>query len=521
MNATEINQYKNVFNKKYGILSSKKNVELKLRYIDKLISESTPTYIFLIYNLIKDQNPAVRAKATDAIIYFFDKLKTQDELYSSLKYLEIKKSDLEYYKKEFSPEIYKKLLGISCFNSNGYVREQAVKNLGQIEDGMVIKFLLMRLSDWVPVVRDSATIALRKFFKSNFKESFISNLEIVQNLINIRRTDLKCIQNEIFTFVYSDISLDSIKSFNDKIRLVYFRNLLQLQRPANNQIIDVVLSDRNYLIRSLLFRDIVQYGQATRKYIIKHALKDSSARIRLNAMFVVNEFANEFSDEILSLISDVSATIRYIARKLLNKNKSDFRTIYLNNIANERNLLGNLLGLSDLIEKGDIAIYENYISHPSPKIRLSSLVAINRIDNTKACDYAKVLLSDPNAKIRNKTAEILSQYTDKETIDYLRGEYKVGNFETKKIILSIYSKIGGYSVIGELINALQENDVRLINQAWNCIFRWSVQASSLYSTPDKADMERAKNLYSTVDKNKRNFDFYQKKVWEDLPFFLR
>lgn len=498
MNAAEISQYKNVFNKKYNFLSSKKNAELKLHYIDKLVSESTPTYIYLIYDLIKDQNLIVRSKAIEAIIYFFDQLETQDELYSSLKYLEIKKSDLEYYKKEFTPEIYMKLLGIACFNSNGYIREQAVKDLAQNENGYVIKLLLMRLSDWVPAVRESTIIALRKFLKSNFREFFISNLEIVQNLINIRRTDLKHIQNEIFTFVYSDISLDTIKSFNDKIRLIYFRHLLQLQQPVNDQIIDSVLFDRNYLIRSLLLRDITQYESATRKRIIGYALRDSSARVRLNAMFVVNEFAIEFSEVILSLISDVSATIRYIARKLLNKDKSDFRAIYHNNIANNHNLLGNLFGLSDLIEKEDNKIFEDYISHSSPKVRLSSLVAINKIDNVKAYNYAIDLILDPNAKIRNKVAEILSQYPDKETINYLREVCKNCNFETKKTILSIYSKIGGYKIIGELINALQENDVRLVEQVWNYIFRWSIQASSLYSTPDKSDLERAKNLYSIV-----------------------
>jgi len=48
------------------------------------------------------------------------------------------------------------LIRLSSFHPNGFVREEALRRLGLIEDGTELPYLLLRLSDWVPQVQAAA-----------------------------------------------------------------------------------------------------------------------------------------------------------------------------------------------------------------------------------------------------------------------------------------------------------------------------------------------------------------------------
>lgn len=48
------------------------------------------------------------------------------------------------------------VLGGLSFHPNGYVREAAVKRLASVSDSSEVRFLLLRLNDWVPEVREAA-----------------------------------------------------------------------------------------------------------------------------------------------------------------------------------------------------------------------------------------------------------------------------------------------------------------------------------------------------------------------------
>lgn len=49
------------------------------------------------------------------------------------------------------------LLGMASFHRSGFVREAAVRALERMTTGAELKFLILRLNDWVPNVRDGPT----------------------------------------------------------------------------------------------------------------------------------------------------------------------------------------------------------------------------------------------------------------------------------------------------------------------------------------------------------------------------
>src|ERR1051326_2316679 len=46
-------------------------------------------------------------------------------------------------------------LGLASFHFNGYIREGALRRLGDVFNGTELPFLLLRLNDWVPQVRST------------------------------------------------------------------------------------------------------------------------------------------------------------------------------------------------------------------------------------------------------------------------------------------------------------------------------------------------------------------------------
>lgn len=48
------------------------------------------------------------------------------------------------------------LLGIASMNASGYVREAAIQSLEKLDNPKIIPYLLMRLNDWVPTIREKS-----------------------------------------------------------------------------------------------------------------------------------------------------------------------------------------------------------------------------------------------------------------------------------------------------------------------------------------------------------------------------
>src|ERR1019366_1318107 len=134
----------------------KDNIDQKLKCLETFKNKGTPSDISFLVEFLKDSNSNIRAKSAETIIHLYQQLKSQNELYESLKYIKIDIADINHYKMFFVPDTYLQLLGIASLNQNGYTREKAIKKLADSKNPNAIKFILLRLGDWVTAVRETA-----------------------------------------------------------------------------------------------------------------------------------------------------------------------------------------------------------------------------------------------------------------------------------------------------------------------------------------------------------------------------
>jgi HEAT repeat protein len=498
------------------------DIKQKLKCLEIIKKYGNPQITWVLFGLLKNNNPFLRDGAAKTIISLFEKTESQNILYSNLKYTDIKSKDFEYFKTNFSSEIYLHLVFVASLNQSGYVREKAIKELLLIQNPKAIRFIIFRLADWVTEVRETAKNALRSYFQPDFIDEFLSQVPLIEWLLKVERTNLNDVYDEIYRFIFrfglSESFYDKIKRFGDKTKFIYIRNYLKFNAP-NKEVFEMLSNDRLFLVKIELLKHIEKLDEETQKYFIEKFLHDRSAKVRVYAIYSTKPFRTEFREKILESIFDVSASVRELARFILRDSNINFAELYRQRLKDDENSLGAILGLTEVGTLADLPIFETYVCQLNAKIKVACLTAINSLNKEIAKKYALKLLSDSSANVRNKSIEILSKLGDEEVFRIARDIYQKGSDEQKRSILKLFGKIGGWKVVGDFIFALGDSNEKIQDLGWMNLEKW--RRKQLFSRPSAEDVERTKSLYEEFDKTKPELNYHREKLWTELPFYLK
>jgi HEAT repeat protein len=451
-------------------------------------------------------------------------LKSLNEYADILKHLSIEKSDLDFYKVDFDEKTYVQLLGIASLNSSGYVREKAVKELVRLKNADGLKFILLRLGDWVAAVRKAATDGTLSFLEKSYIDDLLKQLPTIDWLLKVERVDLSEVHDRIIHFIlsqdFSEEFYNKIKRLDDKTRFRFYKAFLSNRHPSKEQILKIS-ADKNFLVRLQLIKHFSAFDTDTQKELIARFLDDQSARVRLDGLYVSKNFNPFFDNQISELLSDETASVRQLSRHLLKDKGVDFAVLYRQRIAHKQFLSGSLLGLSETGSSEDMPIFEQYIRAEKSKVIVSCLTAINKFNGDKAKQYSLELLVHSIKKVCDKAVEILAKSSDAATLQKVRDIYAKGNFNIKKTILKLYNKIGGSNIVGDLLLALADENANIQNLGWQLLDKWKAKATRLFTTPPATEIERANKIYSSLDTNSLKLTHSRTTLLQDLKFFLR
>ncbi|HEU5167497.1 MAG TPA: HEAT repeat domain-containing protein [Chitinophagaceae bacterium] len=524
MDYTEINRCIQVLNERPKWFIQKENVVDKLQCFDTLQKLGTPSTIYSLIAFLRNDNILIQTKAAETILHLFGKLRSLNESADILKHLPVKNENLDFYKIDFDEKTYAGLLSIASLNSNGYVREKAVKELARLKNPEGIKFILFRLGDWVSAVRKAATEAIASFLDTTHVADLVKQLPTIGWLLKVERVDLNEIYSRIIQFIlsqeFSDEFYAKINSLDDKTRFRYYKIFLANTNPTKGQI-NKISHDKNFLVRLELIKHISVFETDVQKELIEAFLADQFARVRLEALYASKRFIGKFNEQIIMLLSDEAASVRELSRLLLKDKGIDLAVLYRQRITNKQFLSGSLLGLSETTNSEDLPIFEQYISSEKSKLVIACLTAINKFNEDKAKQYSLELLIHTTKRVRDKAVEILAKNTDNKILEGVRDIYAKGSHDIKKTILKLYNKIGGWKIIADLLLALTDENIIIQDQGWQFLYKWKVKATTLFTTPPKAEIERVNRIYSSLNTSNLKMTHSRTNLLQDLKFFLR
>lgn len=503
---------------KKGFLFKKENVEERLIALNKILEFGLPSTIHSLIPFLKDSDKEIQNATCNTIIQLYKKIETKKGYYDTLKHCDISQSDLETYEQTFSNDQLITLLAIASLNGSGYVREKAVNKLSSSNSEIAIPFIVYRLADWVPVVRQSALKGIENFKKTQFINALVDNLSIFEWLQKVERTNLSAVYSDIMNFVVVENKkyvTDNFKTFADKTRLIVAKQISTSEKIDLSDL-KLLLQDTHFLIRNLA---LTHFDQLTQTEIDK-LLTDKSARVRMQTLYKLKD-RNEFSEIIYPFLFDNSASVRDFARFSLKNKISDFAKIYNDNLLIKANIIGSLSGLGETNGKDYTENIEKFLNDKKIKIRKTAFLALKKLDEEKAYNFALSNLDSEYSGIRNLVIEFLSISATPEVLQKARETYTNNEYELKKSMLKLFSKIGRWTTIADImIGTIDENEnIRQLSLGY--LQQWRTKATSYFTQPKQGELERANQIFKFAFEMHEEKKYFNQNPLTGIDFYLR
>ncbi|MCF3110903.1 hypothetical protein LL912_19110 [Niabella sp. CC-SYL272] len=463
--------------------------------LQQIAINGTPGVIYSLVPFLKSSNDELRTATCQTIIRLFKKIRGKNAYYDTLRHCNISKEDIDFYQVCFPPEQYVQLLAIASLNGNGRIREKAVKKLVLVNHPDAIPFLVYRLADWVQPIRQAALKGIESYKILPYLDALIDNLPVFEGLQQTTRTNLNGVYQDVLhylVFTNRDHVVSNFKKYADKSRLILAKHLsASLTEPS--PVPELLLTDRHFLIRFLALDHFDNLRQQDREQL----LHDKSAKIRLHALYCLKAQGG-FQEMVLPYLADSSASVRYFARFTLKEAGIHFADFYNQQLQQGIQVSGALAGLAETGAKQYVAAGQPYLSHSKTKIRKSAFLTLQMLDPQAAYDFALSNLGGTRDGLGKNILHFLARFRDAQTLEKARVIYNEGSREQKKDMLTLFSNIGGWSVIADLIRGTVDEDASVREWAAHCIEKWRANATSLYSTPAAEDRARALQMLDTA-----------------------
>jgi HEAT repeat protein len=504
--------------KKQGWLFKKDNVEERLVALTKILEFGYPSSIQNLIPFLKDDNKEIQQTTCNIINKLFKKIETKKGFYDTLKHCDISKSDINFYSQNFPPQECLTLFSIATLNSSGYIREKAVKKLAYTNNEKAIPFIVYRLADWVQAVRETALKSIENFKKTEFINALVDNLTIFEWLQKVERTDLSLVHSDIMNFVVvknKQFVIQNFKSFSDRSRIVIAKQISNSTSFGNDEL-TILLNDKHFLVRNFALSHFNKLTQTE----IDNLLVDKSARVRLQTLYNLKS-REDFSKIVFPFLSDKAASIRDYARYSLKNNVFDFAIIYNDNLKNKLNIIGSLSGLAETNGKNFVESIVPYLSDKKIKVRKTAFLALKQLDNEKAYDFALQNLDSEHIGIRNIIIEYFSNIATAEVLQKARATYLNGQFELKKSMLKLFSKVGKWTTIADImIGTIDENEnIRQLSLGY--LLQWRNKATTYFTQPKQGELERANQMFQFAFERHEEKKYFNQNPLTGLDFYLR
>ncbi|MBW7675054.1 hypothetical protein [Chryseobacterium chendengshani] len=500
-------------------MKDKNNIVKKLEALEQIKLKGNPSVIAELISSLKNNNLKVRNKTFNVINYFYTKISSGNTLYLCLKYCQIEKQDLDFYKKNFSPAENLVLFSVATYNHNGYVREKAIEELGLLQHTeLAIEPLFHRLSDWVDVNRQKALNIIRSLKYKGYINYFVNNIQIISNLKNVQRINLFDIYNELINFIVEENRNEVLVNFSiysDKNRILLAKNIISSSQINLNDL-QIFVNDKNFLVRSL----VLERFDLLTEVEINRLLADKSSKIRLETLYSL-EKTKDISDICFKLLADSSSSIRSFSRFILKDNDLDFKKLYYKNLINKIDLEGSLYGLKETEGKKYFNDVIPFLDSKKLRIKKAAFNFLQEFEPKTAYKFAVRNMNSEFVGIRKVSMEYLWNYPNDEVLEKTRTLFQLKDIQIKKTMLKFFSKIGKYKGLSEiLIGSVDENkEIRDVSFAY--LKEWISKSNKYFIAPSQDEIELIKKSLEKVRTKFKEKKYFDMRLLEEIEFHIK
>lgn len=258
---------------------------------------------------------------------------------------------------------------VSSLHGSGYARENAIQRLAAFRDGRELRYLLLRLNDWVPQVREAARMAILARIDPRYANHFAAHLGLVTRLQRSTRADHAYVLRAVSQMLRAASPAGLLMALNDRnaaTRRAVF-HILTDREPRDPEIVRAALRVDDPVIRMRALR-MLPFDENRAQ--IEALFDDPASVVRAEALMLAAD-----TPRLLAALLDRNANVRAIVRIRLREQNIDFAALYRDALQGEQGKAA-IAGLSETGTRADAELLLPFLQHPAPSVRRAAVRAI-------------------------------------------------------------------------------------------------------------------------------------------------
>ena len=390
------------------------------------------------------------------------------------------------------------LCGLASFHTNGYVREAAVDELCKVKDGSELPFLLLRLNDWVPVIRDCASAGVRERLLPENAANFISNLHLVMRLEMRGRAD-KSLVEMIYALLRRPECRDALQAGMASQDRALRRASFQLAAGANEAgrclMIRTAFNDPDPATRAWAARRFLpEVPDVELAQVVGSLLKDRFRPVRQEALWALASRLPDIAAEPLRLaLLDTSTSVRETAQHFLAKSGFEIGPYYSTVIreGNPKFLPAAIRGLGEVGQKTDAEQIRPFLLAAEPRLRKAAIYALGRLDAETFLPEFLAGLADSHPGVSRESVRACLPKARFLDMDALWTLFQSDSrFYVRKHALMLIQRFGKWERLAPLVIACGDSDSMISELAKAGIRRWISTYNSSFAEPSAVQIRQ-------------------------------
>lgn len=311
-------------------------------------------------------------------------------------------------------------LAVLTMHWSGYIREAAVRKMIENHQSYSFPYLLLRLNDWVPEIRDLARVALESKRKPEYAKLWMEHIMLVERLQICGRDSFEVWIESIYNLLRQKecryVVHTARLSPDAYIRRLAFRISVEADETDNSMIIEQALRDDDPSIRRWAAQrvDDMLSGQQLKEALLRMQ-QDSVPSIRRESFASLAAMFPADASEIIPIrLLDPNLSVRDTARRHGKQwMKMSYAEWYLDVIWSDEqqsHLASAISGLGETGEKADAEVIFDYAQHSAVAVRKAVIRGLMRLDPSSYGPYFINMLQDPQPGISREACRALMRH---------------------------------------------------------------------------------------------------------------
>lgn len=305
-------------------------------------------------------------------------------------------------------------------NSNGFVREVAVRVLCDTPSKQALLALVERLNDWVPQIRQLAERGVQHYLHPNQADALLYALEPLLALAGKGRCNSEAILQQMAEVLarpeLHTALTEALNSRRGKGARFLFELLLKGEAGALPTTLQIAMKHADTGVRRMALTASRRLALTDARLLLRQGFTSSSAQIRVTALrewLARDEQLPQIQDLLSQGLLDPAPAVRCLACWAAPRYQINSAEVLMHGLAaqpTDKNGWLGLVGLAkELVDKRALPTLQVALLHPAPVVRSRALEAIAAIAPDDVLAPLLSALDDPSIHVVRTASRLLKR----------------------------------------------------------------------------------------------------------------